>query len=309
MIDLVDVKAGVVFPLSTLKKILDTNRRLATFAAHFQLDQYELGSLLRLVRPGVTMVQFLSDSAAFHSMELQTYIVGLGFEHDIRAGEIDAPDEVGDDELLVELFEQFRVKVATQIDDFAVEMDAALKSAKPKKAKKVLRRMRKLHKTVTKIGLEELVIERYGQEPVLVILDVSASMGEPLIEAIVEPVVAMAVEADAYLAIVSNTTTWWRPGEFSVASVLAAAEFQGTKYETLKVLLDKDWSTVVTVADYDSSMGAKHAIADCTGKIGQVLDISVVECPTFLSECVGQLAGEVRPLMVAAPAISHAYGG
>ena len=43
----------------------------------------------------------------------------------------------------------------------------------------------------------------------------------------------------------------------------------------------------------------KGALASCNGSIQQVLDISLVNGPTFLAECLGQLAAEVRPLMIA----------
>lgn len=80
--------------------------------------------------------------------------------------------------------------------------------------------------------------------------------------------------------------------------VLARAEYGLTKYRMLAPLLDRDWGTVVTIADYDSSLGAKQALARRKGRIGTVLDISLVGKPTFLSECVGQLADEVKPLLV-----------
>jgi len=56
---------------------------------------------------------------------------------------------------------------------------------------------------------------------------------------------------------------------------------------------------VVCVADYDSSWSAKDAISRCTGQIELLLDISLVPQPTYLSEVVGQLAAEVKPLLVA----------
>ena len=109
----------------------------------------------------------------------------------------------------------------------------------------------------------------------------------------------MSYLANAHLAIVSNTCTYWPAGAYGSDDVLAKAEFGGTYYETLAPLFDRDWGTVVTVADYDSSYGAKDALARCTGHIDEVLDISLVNQPTFLAECVGQLADEVRPLLVA----------
>ena len=38
----------------------------------------------------------------------------------------------------------------------------------------------------------------------------------------------------------------------------------------------------------------------CAGRIGKVVDVSLVNRPTFLAACVGQLAQEVEPILVAA---------
>jgi hypothetical protein len=100
------------------------------------------------------------------------------------------------------------------------------------------------------------------------------------------------------MAIVSNTCTYWPAGTFSVADILDAAEYGGTQYEQLAGLFTRDWDTVITVADYDSSGQSKRLISQCSGRIGQVLDISLVDRPTFLAECVGTLASSVKPLLV-----------
>ena len=140
----------------------------------------------------------------------------------------------------------------------------------------------------------------------LLALDVSGSMREDTIRAIVDDVVGLSWEAKAHLAIVSNNAYVWEPGSYNVDDVLAMAEYGGTQYEMLAPLLDQDWGTVVTIADYDSSLGAKKALACRKGRIGTVLDISLVGKPTFLSECVGQLADEVKPLLVA-QGIMHSW--
>lgn len=112
--------------------------------------------------------------------------------------------------------------------------------------------------------------------------------------------VALGQEADAHLAIVSNTCTHWLPGEYTEEAVLAAAEFGGTHYEELAPLFtDFEWGTVITIADYDSSPAAKQVLSQCNGTIHTLLDISLVDIPTYLGEVLGQLAGEARPLMVA----------
>jgi hypothetical protein len=83
--------------------------------------------------------------------------------------------------------------------------------------------------------------------------------------------------------------------------VLDAASYGGTHYEKLVPLFDRDWGVVVCVADYDSSVAAKQSLARCTGRIEQCFDISLVQMPTYLAECVGQLADEVKPILIAAP--------
>jgi hypothetical protein len=73
----------------------------------------------------------------------------------------------------------------------------------------------------------------------------------------------------------------------------------GTHYETLTPLMKRDWGTVITIADYDSSQSAKNHLRDnAFGRIGQVLDLSLVNRPTYLAECVGQFADKVTPLLV-----------
>jgi hypothetical protein len=149
------------------------------------------------------------------------------------------------------------------------------------------------------LGDFKAYVKHQHSAPNLVILDVSGSMSENTIRTIISDVVALSWRADAHLAIVSNTSTVWTPGSFSTEAVLQASQFGGTHYETLSQLLDQNWGVVITIADYDSSRSAKDALAKCTGSIELVLDISLVSRPTFLAECVGQLANEVRPLLMA----------
>jgi len=129
---------------------------------------------------------------------------------------------------------------------------------------------------------------------------VSGSMSEPTVRTIVDDVVGLAYEANAALAIVSNTCTYWDAGAYNTDVVLAAAEYGGTHYEQLAPLFSNglDWDVVITIADYDSSYSSKDVLGQCTGRIGELFDISLVQRSTFLAECLGQLADKVRPLMV-----------
>ena len=67
----------------------------------------------------------------------------------------------------------------------------------------------------------------------------------------------------------------------------------------LAPILDQDWDTVITIADYDSAMSSLEYLRDnCKGRIREVLDISLVNRPTFLAECVGLLANKVTPILI-----------
>ena len=135
---------------------------------------------------------------------------------------------------------------------------------------------------------------------VLVVFDVSGSMSQETVQTIVDDVVGLAYEANASLAIVSNSATFYQAGTFSTDQVLADAEYMGTHYEMLVPLFtDQDWDAVVTIADYDSSPSSQAALRRCNGRIGQLFDVSLVSRSTFLAECLSPLADEVRPLLIA----------
>ena len=132
----------------------------------------------------------------------------------------------------------------------------------------------------------------------LVIFDVSGSMSQDTVRRIVDEVISLAYEAQATLAIVSDDAFAWAPGTATAEAVLAKAQFSGTHYETVAPLLERDWGTVVTIADYDSSPAALGPCAAAGGHIDEVIDISLVNQPTFLARCVGQLADDVKPLLI-----------
>ena len=139
-----------------------------------------------------------------------------------------------------------------------------------------------------------------GEKRVLVVFDVSGSMSQSTVATIVDDVVGLAYEANAALAIVSNTCTYYAPGAYGTADVLRDAEYGGTHYEQLVPLFkDQDWDVVVSIADYDSSRAAADALRRCKGKIGQLFDVSLVSRSTYLAECLAPLANEVRPLLIA----------
>ena len=200
-----------------------------------------------------------------------------------------------------------QLEIAAAIQAVADKLVNTLHMMPSKQGAMTFSHMAKLNRQRPSIGTYQASIRHTPVPDALVILDVSGSMSEHTIRTIINDVVAMSWKANASLAIVSDTTTLWAPGDYSVDDVLDRAEYGGTRYETLAPLFNRDWGTVVTIADYDSANIAKSVIGNCTGHIGTVLDISLVNRSTFLAECVGQLADKVQPLMVAQGNLTRNY--
>lgn len=296
---LIEVKPGLKFQVSALKSVLPTVELVLFFAKLYKLDGAQLAALLLAVH-NTTVAEALLGEGGQHSNELQDYLVELGYESDIQRGDIILSDAKPKGEILPEVWKSLEITVAAAIQEVADKIGDVVGHLPGKQGTMVFQHLMQMNAKRPVIGDYKARINHKPAPSNLVIFDVSGSMSEPLVKTLVDDVVAMGYMADAYLAIVSNHTTWWEPGEYSVESILAAAEFAGTHYETLHELMEREWGVVVTVADYDSAPSAKSAIARCSGKIEQVLDISLVSKPTFLSEVVGQLAKEVKPLLVAA---------
>lgn len=268
------------------------------FAKVFKLDYRKLGSLLTTVCNS-SVLEVLQ--AGDHSTELQDYLVSTVpqqvWPQETEVFSEDAVPPKG--EILPELWEDAQVVIAKSIQEVADKVGSALTKLPSKEGHMVFQQLAAMNKLRPTIGDYRAQIQHQAVPNVLVILDDSGSMTQETIEAIIEDVVALSWKANAHLALVSNTARHWEPGSYSVDNVLRTAEYGGTQYETLAPLFHQDWGTVITIADYDSSYAAKQALAGCTGRIGKVLDISLVGKPTFLCECVGQLADEVQPLLIA----------
>lgn len=248
----------------------------------------------------------LLDSAEQHSSSLQDYVLPLltatEAEQYRNHLSVTPPPEghvVPNSGLLVAAWEAQLTEVAESIETVANKVAGVLDLLPSKYGTMTMQHLRQLNTQRGSIGKYAAQITHQRNIDRLVILDVSGSMSSHTVRAIVGDVVALAYKANATLAVVSNRTYYWSPGEYSVASVLSVAEFGGTRYETLIPLLQQDWEKVITIADYDSSGSAKENILNtCSGHIGEVLDMSLVNRPTFLAECVGQLAQSVRPFLI-----------
>lgn len=298
---------GLAFPTGMLKAMLPDMETALFFAQLYRLNAQDLGVLVHtLFRSPV--VDALTAEGGLHSDILQDYLVEVGYAELVRQGDVIFGEVQPKGEILPELWESTKVEIAASIQAVADKLKDVVTALPGKKGEMVFKSMLVMNSKRPTIGDHRARITHAPQAPNLVVLDVSGSMSESTVEAIVGDVVALSWEADAHLAIVSNTTTHWAPGEYTVEAVLNAAEYGGTHYETLAPLFEtQEWGVVITIADYDSSRGAKSAISMCNGTIDIVLDISLVSQPTFLAEVLGQLAGEVRPLMLAADDYSLRY--
>jgi hypothetical protein len=322
-LQIVEVKPGKRFSVATLRSLLPDVETALFFGKVYALDASQLAALLHTVL-NTDLSSALFGEGAMHSNDLQDYLLD-GYRECQACGEsedwceCDYPQLVQRDaiiggqydgdvvldpavphgEILPAVWEQLEVEVAASIKAVAEKLESAVAMLPGKQGQMVFTSMMKLNAKRPTLGDYRAQINHAPQKPNLLILDVSGSMTSDTIHKIIEDVVALSYQADASMAVVSDTTTFWEAGTYDVDTVLERCEFNGTHYETLAPLLNRDWGTVITVADYDSSASAKqHLRQKATGRIDQVLDISLVGRPTFLAECVGQFASEVKPILI-----------
>jgi hypothetical protein len=299
-LEVFEVKPGHTFKVSMLKTALPDKKTALFFAKLYKLDARQLSALLYKLWGEDDVIAALTAEGGQHSSELQDYIADtLNCQYMIDDGQVEIIDAPPPATVLPELWEQAELVIADSIAKVAETLGNVVGMMPGKQGEMVFQSMMTMNAKRPTIGDFKARIHHQHQSRNLVILDVSGSMSRPTVETIIDDVVALSWKAEACLVIVSNTTTFWNPGEFSSKSVLEASQFGGTHYETLEEVLNQDWGVVVTIADYDSSASARdHIRAVCTGTIEKVLDISLVGRPTFLAECVGQLAKEVEPLLI-----------
>ena len=281
---------------SKLRELLPDVETTVFFAKLYNLNAAQLTELLWHLWSS-DLVQALTGGT--HSEELQDYVISHVPDEIVPELTFGAPMDPGRGQLLQHLFEAAMVDVADSIKQVASKLSSTLSMLPSKQGNMMFQHMRVLNRQRSSIGDYRGLIKHQAVPNVLVILDVSGSMTSETISTIIHDVVALSWNANAHLAIVSSSTFYWEPGTNDVASVLNKAEFGGTHYETLAPLFDRDWGVVVTIADYDSVLGAKHTISRRKGSVGKVLDISLVPRMTFLAECVGTRSEDVQSLMVA----------
>lgn len=301
---LVEVKPGLRFSKSILQDMLPDAETTLFFGKLYELNCQQLSALLQITcKSDLTDALFSGD----HSTELQGYILEDIYPdipdyirdqfHDEPTFKSSAPPPKG--EILPEVWKSLEVEVAQSIKDVAAKLDTVVGMMPGKQGAMLFQTMQVMNRRRPTIGEHKTLIKHQHGKENLLILDVSGSMTSATIRAIVDDVVALSYMANAHMAIVSNDTFYWQPGSYSVDDVLDKAQYGGTHYETLEPLFDRDWGVVITVADYDSSISAaQHLAATAKGKIDLVLDVSLVNRPTFLAECLLPMTDELRPILI-----------
>jgi hypothetical protein len=304
-VDLIDIKPGLKFSLTTLRQLLPDVVTLLFFGKVYELDYIQLSALMSKVLKSDLAAELFGG---YHSLDLQDYLVGCedewgnwheGIVPAVQSGNVTLKPDVPHGEILPEVWKQLEVEVAASIKAVAEKLESVVGLLPGKAGAMTFGSLMQMNAKRPIIGDYKARITHAPQQRNLIILDDSGSMTYETVRTIISDVVALAYMANADMALVSNTCRYWEAGTFDVDTVMATAQFGGTHYETLAPLFDRDWGTVITVADYDSSLDAKRSLAaNCYGRIEQVLDISLVNRPTFLADCVGQLASKVTPLLV-----------
>jgi hypothetical protein len=300
-LEIFEVKPGHKVRLEVLKDLLPDAGTALFFGKLYKLDYIQLSKLLRSLFH-TTVIDALLNEGDEHSHDLQNYIIDIVPDAELQsagitAGQFTSPVAIG---FLPELWEQLDVQIADSITKLVEALDGVLSTIQGKNGKMMFSTLYTLNKQRAGVlGAYKAQIKHPMVPNNLVVFDVSGSVNSGTVTAIVEEVVALAYKANASLAIVSDNTFLWDAGTFDADAVLEKAEYCGTHYETLSTLFDRDWATVITIADYDSAWTARdYLVKNCAGRIEQVLDISLVDRPTFLAECLGPLANAVRPLLV-----------
>lgn len=301
---LFELKPDKYVSVAQLKAWLPDVETALWFAKLYSLDYRRLSDLLYLLFKSRVMDALMEGA---HSLELQDYLVETVPEDVWHVDKPDFVDTPAPGEVLPQLWEAAEIQVAKSIAEVAAKLDSTLQFLPSKEGRMLFQNLAVMNRMRPTIGDYKAQIKHVPVPEAAVVLDVSGSMTETTIRAIVEDVVALSWKANAHLMIVSNDTFHWEPGSYSVDDVLAKAQYGGTYYETLAPMFDRDWGTVITIADYDSSASAKRHLANCKGRIGTVLDISLVNQPSYLGECLGQLADELRPLLIARNILSSSW--
>lgn len=300
-VEIMELRPGLHISKQALRNLLPDVDTALFFGKVYQLDFSQLSYLItELFNSDV--IQALFGEGHAHSSDLQDYLVDVVPDHiQAQHGGLQASDEAPsvDTDILVQAFESARTTVASSIAEVAEKLADVLERFPSKYGQMTFQHLRQLNVQRGTIGTYAPVITHQRVARRLVVLDVSGSMTQYTVERIAGEVVGLAYDIEAYLAIVSEDAFLYEPGTYNTDTVLRDAQYMGTHYEMLTPIFHSDWATVVTIADYDSSLSAKNHFARyARGKVGEVIDFSLVNQPTFLAEVVGQIASKVTPVLM-----------
>lgn len=321
----VELKPGVLFDSVWLKDTLfltddeaaalgvSKYDGLILFGQLYQLDAQQLMHAAQIVFDEDDMVQMLTS--ADHSYTLQSYITKLSVPLEITetvtySYEKTVPER---DSLLTQLFEAHQVGITDLVVSIADKFSKFLGMQPGHESKLEVQRLSKVNRRTGLPVSQRARIEYSNLLPNLLIIDVSGSQGEALIESIVDNCIDLAVKYDMHLAIVSHGAEWYVPGTYDRETVMQSMWMNGgTRYAALAEIgvASQQWGTVVTVADIDGRASDMDAWKQAGGSIDKVVDISTVSGQTWLSEIVNvQAPGDVQQLVVAPenPAARRAY--
>lgn len=310
-----ELKPGVRFDTVWLKETLYLEEEdaaalgvsrydgLILFGQLYKLDAQQLMVLAKIVFDDDNMVQMLTSGD--HSYTLQSYIedldVPLEIDETITFSEEKTNPER--DSLLATLFDAHQIGITALVMEISDKFSKFLSAQPGHESKLEVQRLNKVNRRTGMPVVQRARIEYSNLLPNLLIIDVSGSQGEALIESIVDDCIDLAVKYDMHLAIVSHGAEWYVPGTYDRQTVMSSQFMNGgTRYASLAEIgvASQQWGTVVTLADIDGQASDKTAWAQAGGSIDKVIDISTVAGQTWLSEIVAvQSPNKVQQLVVA----------
>lgn len=311
----VELKPGVWFNEAWLKETLHLDGEEADtlgvsqydsmilFGQLYELNTSQLMNLARIVFDTDDLVMMLTEGD--HSYTLQSYMekldVPLEVNEDITFSEEKTVPER--DSLLTQLFEAHQVGITDLVVQIADKFSKFLTSLPGHESKLEVHRLNKVNRRTKLPVSQRSTIINSNLLPNLLIIDVSGSQGQALIESIVDNCIDLAVKYEMHLVMVSHIAEWFIPGTYDRDTVLASQAMNGgTVYASMAEIgvASQDWGTVVCVADYDGQQSDRDAWHQAGGSVDQVIDISTVAKQTWLSEVVNvQAPGRVQQLVVA----------
>ena len=218
-LELVEIKPGVKFSKKILSEILPDIETLLFFCKLYDMDHVQVTELLRLLFR-TSLVDALTGGS--HSTDLQSYVVDLAYQApNVEVGDCTFEPVPPSGEILPEIWKDLETTVAKSIKDVAAKLESVVTALPGKQGKMMLQSMMVMNRKRPTIGDYKAKIHHDPIKENLLVLDVSGSMSESTIRQIINDVVALSYEANAHMAVVSNTTTYWTPGSYSVDDVLA----------------------------------------------------------------------------------------